>query len=208
MGIAMSETTIHRTLVKSPPELWAEVSDDAALARHLGEFGDIRITRTEPEKTVAWEGERASGTVHIEPGGWGTRVVLSVEAAEAPTPEVPAPPPAPPADPDPEPDPPPPAAARPGLLERLRFWRRGRNARSGAQIDADAQRRDAQRVAAGLAPAAVRAGADEPSELAIAHTRLTAPPALPAISEDEAQALLEKALDTLGKAHHRPFSRG
>jgi hypothetical protein len=54
----------------------------------------------------------------------------------------------------------------------------------------------------------VRAGADEPSELAIAHTQLTAPPALPAISEDEAQALLEKALDTLGKAHHRPFSRG
>ena len=28
-----------RTLVKSPPELWAEVSDVAALARHLGELG-------------------------------------------------------------------------------------------------------------------------------------------------------------------------
>ncbi|MCP9490258.1 MAG: hypothetical protein MSC31_10335 [Solirubrobacteraceae bacterium MAG38_C4-C5] len=203
----MSETTIHRTLVKSPPELWAEVSDDAALARHLGEFGEIRITRTEPEKTVAWEGERASGTVHIEPGGWGTRVVLSVEAAAAPTPQ---PPPAPPADPDPDPDPDPlpPAATQPGVLERLRFWSRRRNARSDAQRDADAQRRDAERVAAGLAPAAVRAGADEPSELAIAHARLTTPAAPPAISEDEAQALLERALDTLGQAHHRPFSRG
>lgn len=199
----MSETTIHRTLVKSPPELWAEVSDATALARYLGEFGEIRITRTEPEKTVAWEGERASGTVHIEPGGWGTRVVLSVEAAAAPTPQPPAEP-----EPDPEPAPMPPAAAQPGRGDRLRFWRRRRNARSGAQRDADAQRRDAQRVAAGLAPAAVRAGAGEPSELAIAHARLTTPAGPPAISDEEAQALLEKALDTLGQAHHRPFSRG
>lgn len=196
----MSETTIHRTLVKSPPELWAEVSDAAALARYLGEFGEIRITRTEPEKTVAWEGERASGTVHIEPGGWGTRVVLSVEAAAAPMAQ-------PPPEPEPEPDPVPPAAAQPSLLERLRFWRR-RRTRSGAQRDADAQRREAQRLAAGLAPAKVRAGADQPSELAIAHARLTTPAAPPAISEEEAQALLEKALDTLGQAHHRPFSRG
>jgi hypothetical protein len=203
----MSETTIHRTLVKSPPELWAEVSDAAALARCLGEFGEIRITRTEPEKTVAWEGERASGTVHIEPGGWGTRVVLSVEAA-ASTPQPPIPRPEPPATPEPHPAPAPSTTARPtGLLERFRFWRRRRNARSGAQRDADAQRRDAQRVAAGLAPAAVRAGAGEPSELAVAHAKLTAPPAPPAISEAEAEAVLEKALDTLGQAHHRPFSR-
>nr|MBA2261721.1 hypothetical protein [Solirubrobacterales bacterium] len=76
------------------------------------------------------------------------------------------------------------------------------------QRDADAQRRDAQRVAAGLAPAAVRAGAGEPSELAVAHAKLTTPPAPPAISEAEAEAVLEKALDTLGHAHHRPFSRG
>ena len=32
----MSELTTKRTLVKSPPELWAEVSDVASLARHLG----------------------------------------------------------------------------------------------------------------------------------------------------------------------------
>jgi hypothetical protein len=74
-------TTEHeasRTLVKSPPELWAECSDAASLARHLSEsFGEIRITRLEPETTVAWEGERASGTVRIEPSGWGTRVTLT-----------------------------------------------------------------------------------------------------------------------------------
>jgi hypothetical protein len=75
-------TTEHeatRTLVKSPPELWAECSDAGSLARHLGEFGDITITRLEPETTVAWEGERASGTVRIEPSGWGTRVTLTAQ---------------------------------------------------------------------------------------------------------------------------------
>ncbi|MBV8431679.1 MAG: hypothetical protein JO244_10980 [Solirubrobacterales bacterium] len=75
-------TTEHeasRTLVKSPPELWAECSDAGSLARHLGEFGEITITRLDPETTVAWEGERVSGTVRIEPSGWGTKVTLTAE---------------------------------------------------------------------------------------------------------------------------------
>ena len=55
-----------RTLVKSPPEIWAEVSDAGALARHLGEFGEIRITRTQPESVVEWEGDLASGCVRLE----------------------------------------------------------------------------------------------------------------------------------------------
>src|SRR5260370_30379993 len=83
-------TTDHeasRTLVKSPPELWAECSDAGSLARHLGEFGEIRITRLEPEIIVAWEGERASGTVRIEPSGWGTKVTLTATTA-AEEPEV------------------------------------------------------------------------------------------------------------------------
>ena len=75
----MAEVEVHRRLVKSPPELWAELSDVEGLARHLGEFGEIRITRTDPETTVAWEGERARGTVEIEPSGWGTKVTLSAE---------------------------------------------------------------------------------------------------------------------------------
>jgi hypothetical protein len=79
---AMGETgpTVQRTLVKSPPELWADLSNPETLARRLGEFGEIRITRLVPETTVAWEGERASGTVEIEPSGWGTKVRLSARA--------------------------------------------------------------------------------------------------------------------------------
>lgn len=73
----MEQTQAQRRLVKSPPELWAELSDEEALARHLAEFGEIRITRTDPESTVAWEGCRASGTVQIEEAGWGTKVILT-----------------------------------------------------------------------------------------------------------------------------------
>jgi len=74
-----SRPTVQRTLVKSPPELWADLSNPESLAKRLGEFGEIRITRLVPEKTVAWEGERASGTVEIEPSGWGTKVRLSAQ---------------------------------------------------------------------------------------------------------------------------------
>ncbi len=74
----MISSEVQRTLVKSPPELWAELSDPEALARHLGELGEIRITRSEPEKRVEWEAERTSGVVQIKPSGWGTKVTLSV----------------------------------------------------------------------------------------------------------------------------------
>jgi hypothetical protein len=83
----MPEPRAQRTLVKSPPELWAEISDVSTLARHLGEFGDIRITRLEAETTVVWEGDRACGTVKLEPSGWGTKVTITAAAVEAPEPE-------------------------------------------------------------------------------------------------------------------------
>ncbi len=92
--VTVSSLEAKRTLVKSPPELWAEVSDAGALARHLGEFGEIRITRTQPESVVEWEGDLASGSVRLEPSGWGTRVTLVAEPATepvAPEPEPPAP---------------------------------------------------------------------------------------------------------------------
>jgi hypothetical protein len=98
----MSSLQASRTLVKSPPELWAELSDLGSLARHLGEFGDIRITKVDPESRVEWEADRASGTVRLEPSGWGTRVVLTVDTPE------------PAADPAREPAPGPPAAAEEG----------------------------------------------------------------------------------------------
>src|ERR671915_122315 len=99
---AMPDLTAKRTLVKSPPELWSELSEVERLARHLDAFGEIKITKLEPEHTVAWEGENASGTVSIEPAGWGTKVTLTaqVEGSE----------PAPPVvkeveEPEPEPEP-------------------------------------------------------------------------------------------------------
>jgi hypothetical protein len=100
----MQEPRAQRTLVKSPPELWAEVSDVEALARHLGEFGEIRITRLEPETTVAWEGDRACGTVALEPAGWGTKVTITAKLAEeVAAPETVAAGPEPEAELDPEP---------------------------------------------------------------------------------------------------------
>jgi hypothetical protein len=74
----MISSEVQRTLVKSPPELWAEISDPDALARHLGEFGEIRITRLEPEQRVEWQAGETSGSVVIKPSGWGTKVKLTV----------------------------------------------------------------------------------------------------------------------------------
>jgi hypothetical protein len=116
----MDEPRAHRTLVKSPPELWAEVSDVEALARHLGAFGEIRITRLEPESTVAWEGDRARGTVELEPSGWGTKVTLTAELAESePVAAEPEPEPVEPRRAEPEPA----APARAPAVARCR--RRG-----------------------------------------------------------------------------------
>jgi hypothetical protein len=78
--------TIHeasRTLLKSPPELWTECSNATSLSRHLDQFGEIKITRLEPETAVAWEGENVSGTVKLESSGWGTRVILTAEEADS-----------------------------------------------------------------------------------------------------------------------------
>ena len=83
----MISSEVQRTLVKSPPELWAEISDPTSLARHLGEFGEIRITRVEPEQRVEWEAGDTSGSVVIKPSGWGTKVKLTV-TRELPQPDV------------------------------------------------------------------------------------------------------------------------
>jgi hypothetical protein len=156
-----------RTLVKSPPELWAELSDMSALARHLGEFGEIRITRTEPESVVEWEGDLASGSVRLEPSGWGTKVTLTA------LPMMADPPPPPPPAPDPEPEPEPAAAPR-------GFWAR-------------LLRRPAPEPAPAPPPPPAPVAAD--------------PGPLPAIDAATGEAVLGRALDTLGAAHHRPFSR-
>jgi hypothetical protein len=93
----MPSTEVQRTLVKSPPELWAELSDPESLSRHLGELGEIRVTRVEPESAVEWEAENIRGSVQLKPSGWGTKVTFSVtrelpeSGAQEPAREMPEP---------------------------------------------------------------------------------------------------------------------
>ncbi len=205
----MTSLQASRTLVKSPPELWAELSDVGTLARHLGEFGEIRITRSDPEARVEWEADRASGTVRLEPTGWGTRVVLTVQTPEpVPMPaatEVDAPPEAEIEVKEPEPEP----AAEPE--PRRGFWARLFR-RSVAPIspepvsEPELEPAEEPALVAEPEPSPDRAYATfewETPEPPIEDEPL--PPA--AIGREEAHAVLTGVLDTLGAAHHRPFSR-
>jgi hypothetical protein len=172
----MSDHQASRTLVKSAPELWAECSEATSLARHLGAFGEIRITKLEPETAVVWEGEAARGTVRLEPSGWGTRVVLTADRDEpAQEPAV-----QPQAGGDPEPQPEREAVeALPGLHRGL----------LGRVFHRWSRRR---RPHAPLAPT------EPPPEFE----------PTPADGTQQASVdALDAALDSLGRAHHRPYSR-
>jgi hypothetical protein len=205
----MNEHQTSRTLLKSPPELWAECSDAQSLARHLGEsLGEIRITMLEPEHTVAWEGDRASGTVKLEPSGWGTRVTLtcSTSADDASTPETEEATPKH-EDATPEPEPAPSAEAAGGeapLPERPLGRLFARVMRFLASPGPPTQ-------AAAPAQSPPEPVTSEPTTLA----PLPLPPAPPppeAVAPEpaggsETAPALAAALDSLGQAHHRPFSR-
>ncbi len=203
----MTTHSAQRRLVKSRPELWAEISDQQSLARRLEAFGEIRITGTDPETTVAWEGTAASGTVEIESAGWGTKVILTVELADTPAAIEPKPEPAAvkvaPA-PKPEPEPvamqaptPEPAAAAPkkGLFARLFGF--------GPPIPDP--------------PRAETTTESEPAPTPPPPAPLTPPEVEPTVIAEPAAAtmpdgqsvddFLSTALDDLGAAHHRPFSR-
>jgi hypothetical protein len=171
-----------RRLVKSPPELWAQCSDPASLARHLNGFGEIRITRLEPESTVAWEGESVSGTVTLEASGWGTRVQLT---AVPPPAGVPAVEPTGSAQMSQTPRAPTLVVASPALASRAL------TARLGTLIR---RRRDSP-----VLPAA--AGAERPGR------ERSRGPEDPSDNAPDLVAELEAALDSLGQAHHRPYSR-
>jgi hypothetical protein len=185
----MQDLTVKRTLVKSPPELWSELSEVERLARHLDAFGDIKITRLEPESTVAWEGEGASGTVSIEPSGWGTKVTLTARVeGEDPVPEP---------DPEPEPDPAPEAPVqRRRLFGRLFGWER----RGPTTLDSD----QPVWVAGATGPEPE----PEPDPVIEEPEPSPEPDADAPLTPAGAQAALECALEALGSAHHRPFSRG
>jgi hypothetical protein len=218
----MTSLQASRTLVKSPPELWAELSELESLARHLGEFGEIRITQVDPESRVEWEADRASGTVRLEPSGWGTRVVLTVDTPERveaePEPEaVVEPPPAPEPEPDPEPvavepEPEPEPAPAPKRGWFVRLFRR-----TPPAVVPEPQ---PEPVAVEPEPEPEPEPTPEPDPEQTARDRAFGTiewetPAEPVAEEpepapidaDEAHAVLTGVLDTLGAAHHRPFSR-
>lgn len=203
----MTELQASRTLVKSPPELWAECSDAASLARHLDGFGEIRITRLEPETAVAWEGERARGTVRIEPAGWGTKVILTAEAdAESVVPTNAEPPPSPEPPPmaealseHPVEEPPvevPPLPARKRRFARLRAYWRGERSDEPDPVPVEEP------------PVAITVE-EPPVAITVDEPQAAEPPApeAPAPAASDAEAALAAALDSLGQAHHRPYSR-
>ena len=230
----MSSLQASRTLVKSPPELWAELSDLGSLARHLGEFGEIRITKVDPESRVEWEADRASGTVRLEPSGWGTRVVLTVDTPE------PAADPVPEADPrtqaedepvavveaDPQPTPSagveePAAEAEEPAAEtepapKRGFWARlfGRGAPAPAAPAPAPVAVEPEPIAAEAEPEPEPVKPVAPQEKAFGTIEWEVPEP-PAAEEPETEpdapvdpeAVLHGVLDTLGAAHHRPFSR-
>ncbi|HTX08525.1 MAG TPA: hypothetical protein VME22_07930 [Solirubrobacteraceae bacterium] len=257
----MRQHEASRTLVKSPPELWAECSDAAALARHLGGFGEIRITRLDPETAVAWEGEQVRGTVRIEPAGWGTKVILTAEQAvkdaaptETPTsiethapPEAPAPTETPVSletpgpveeslsaeEPLPVEDPiggeaaidsSEPSArlhesapARRRRFARLRAFLRGPEPGEPVPGTVEPVPNPAQPVpntaesvvSAAEVPADAAPIQPEPTSIVEPEPAPTAEPAPDpsATQVPDAEAALAAALDSLGQAHHRPYSR-
>ncbi len=240
-------------MVKSPPELWAELSEVENLERHLGEFGEIKITRAEPETTVAWKGENASGIVELEPTGWGTKVTITAEVAEAaepaseavepvdepvsvkPEPILPEAQPEPvaeldPGQSDPGPLPPEPDSfhdaepviepKRRGLFARFRLRKRRETPPPPPAYGAS---EPPEEPAAQLEPepppqpepvaeAAPSPDYDDHFEFDFALGRgddqpeVEEPPCEP-IAPERAKEVLETALENLGQAHHRPFSR-
>jgi hypothetical protein len=219
--MAMADLTAQKTLVKSPPELWSELSEVESLAKHLGELGEIRITKVEPESTVAWEGEEVSGTVELEQSGWGTKVTFRAtvpepgpavvpEAVEA-VPAAPEPTPEPIAvEPEPiEPDPvaiePPAEAPEPkqGFFARWLFRRRQPLPEPVAALEPVAVVPEAE-------PESVEPPVVEPEPVAVqpAPTVEPAPEPVATADTERVQRVLDGTLESLGQAHHRPFSRG
>jgi hypothetical protein len=74
----MPRFEVSRTLVKSPPELWAELGPEC-LEKALGA---VSVQETEPDRALAFEGRGVRGTAVLEPAGWGTKVTLTAETEE------------------------------------------------------------------------------------------------------------------------------
>lgn len=76
----MATVEVSRTLVKSSPELWAELEGD----RLADAVGEVEVRPIEPQRALAWEANGASGTAVLEPSGWGTKVILTARVKRPP----------------------------------------------------------------------------------------------------------------------------
>lgn len=80
-------STIDRTLVKSPPEVWLLISDPeraGAWMAALGATGEIGSEAT-GEEAIVWrpnDGGAARLELFICEKGWGTNVSIAADAAE------------------------------------------------------------------------------------------------------------------------------
>src|SRR6478609_1080115 len=74
----MPRFEVSRTLVKSPPELWAELGPDCLEPA----LGAVSVEATEPEREMRFSGQGVHGTAVLEPAGWGTKVTLTAETEE------------------------------------------------------------------------------------------------------------------------------
>jgi hypothetical protein len=75
----MTTIQVSRTLVKSAPELWAQVCAQDFLAK----AGGTRITHSESERSLGWEARGSRGTCTLEPTSWGTKVTFTAEIDES-----------------------------------------------------------------------------------------------------------------------------
>jgi hypothetical protein len=217
----MEQSTAQRRLVKSPPELWAEVSSEDTLRRHFAEFGEIRITRVDPETTVAWEGDRASGTVELAPAGWGTKVVLTatpLAQPAVPRPAAAAPEPAPERMPPPQAPVAPPVvvAADPAPKPRRRgFFARLFRRRPAAEIPPPGPHDPSPPTPApdpappdpSPTPPPVPTPAPDPVPPTPAPDPMPPQIRVPSLDGERTAAILSAVLNDLGRDHHRPFSR-
>jgi hypothetical protein len=77
----MATIEVTRTLVKSAPELWADLES----GRLSDALGEVTTHPEEHERRLAWEGDGMRGTAVLEPSGWGTQVTLTAEVVETVT---------------------------------------------------------------------------------------------------------------------------
>jgi hypothetical protein len=76
----MPSVELERTMVKSPPELWEELSSEQGLSRWLG---DVRVSSAEPPNRLEWDSDIARGVIELEASGWGTTVRAQAEPSGA-----------------------------------------------------------------------------------------------------------------------------